>query len=237
MSNPILRIVDRNMNPDGWAVRNTAGGLPMAVYPAKQTAVNQANSELVASTTGGQLWVYDGAGIVELNKTYDPAVTLVNPAVTLGREVKAEGKVINQGLKWSTALLGLLPVSVLAPFFSPAFQEVPGTWWGVFFATFAWSAGVCVTVWAIASGRVTTGRGISATIIASLVVTSFVANAVGLASLDTESAFVAIDGNPWVTVPLRFVGLAFVTYGYIGTLLGGGVGCWLGLKVAKYTTR
>ena len=48
-----------------------------------------------------------------------------------------------------------------------------------------------------------------------------------------ESAMLDMGGPPWMRFLMAVVVTAFTTFGLAGTVLGGAVGVWVGLRVAR----
>ena len=60
-----------------------------------------------------------------------------------------------------------------------------------------------------------------------------IANVVSVGVLDVMPALYETNGHPLLRIPAAFAIAALLTYGYLGTLVSGAIGVWLGVRFAK----
>lgn len=232
----IERLVRKNETGAGWVVLAVEGGDPRRVCPTKKEAVSTATAELRGSSTGGRLRVYLGSGRLEVDRLVGSDVVAASerpPPAEVVAQVRREGEKVDSVLdagSQALAFAGFIGVPGIAALISPEVQEAAGDgWWAVLIATFTWTAGCALAVVVWNRSGLAGWPLISATVGCFLVALG-VAWILGSGVLDVESGL-QTAGNPFAMV-LVFVEVAVRTYGPLGALLGLGIGCWLGSRLA-----
>jgi hypothetical protein len=227
------RVVNRSENGAVWAVRD-AGGVVLAEHRLKADAVEDAVRQLRSG--GGELRVYTAAGVLQNTRVIAPDAEAAPPppaerpvAETWSERTEREGG------KWDTALDIALPIAagLGGAVLSPEVADADG-WIGVFLATLAFSLGCALATWALAATKVA-GWPAVFTVVLAFVASVYFAAKVGEGALDiagVESAMRDMGGPPWLRFLLAVVVTAFTTFGLVGTVLGGAVGVWVGVRVA-----
>jgi len=137
------------------------------------------------------------------------------------------------GENWDKLLGFVLPLvsAGIAGAVSPEVASAEG-WIGVFVATLAWSLGVALATWAVVSNDLT-GWPVAGAVAGSLALSAGVANLIGVGALAVDPEMTG-SGPAIVQFILGFIAAAVMTYGPVGTVLGGGVGVWLGFVAARH---
>lgn len=225
------RVVTRSENGAVWAVRD-AGGTVLAEHRLKADAVEDAIRQL--RSCGGELRVYTAAGALQDTRAIAPDAP-ARARETPAAETWSE-RTEREGGWWDTGLDIALPVLAGAggAALSPEVAEADG-WIGVFLATLAFSLGCALATWALAATKVSGWPAVS-TVVLAFAASVFFAAQVGEGALDIpsiESAMLDMGGPPWMRFLMAVVVTAFTTFGLAGTVLGGAVGVWVGLRVAR----
>lgn len=238
MNNQMARVVNAADGGSGWAVRG-GDGTQLAVHRKKTDAVDEAKIQLLSSPSGGELQVYTRAGRLEERRTMRPTgVPLAQLPVAatngLAERIESEGENWDHVISILAFVLPLLGAGGSA-FMSPEVAAADD-WFGVFFATLAWSLGCAVAVYTIAAAKVS-GWPAAGIVGLSFALSIFAAYMIGVGTLDINA--VATSASEY-NLPggLSFVAgvaaTAFATFGFVGALLGGSIGGWLGWRFATH---
>lgn len=226
------RVVDKAEDGRGWAVRSSAGK-SLAVHQLKSDAISDATQQLGISSTGGELRIFGDDGRLLECRRIDPQHRQVQPE-GLVQQVDREGGWWDHGVLAVSIVLPLLGAGGAA-LISPEVAAADD-WFGVFLATLAWSLGVGFSVFLLVTTKVSGWPAVS-TVGFCLFASIFIASELGKGTLDLDqiSAHMAQVNAPG---PFRFIAAvtatAFVTFGFVGAILGGGIGAWLGWRIAQY---
>lgn len=230
------RVVDRSEDGQEWAVRRARGAPPITTTKGKRSAIAVATAQLQAEPTGGELQIFFGDGRLESVRQIGSASGTSQPLLTeppsvreVIHQIRTEGKTVDKGLTLGLAALGIPSVSALSAFISPEVQAAAGDGWiAVFFATLTWSLGCALAV--VVVGK----SGLAGwPLVVGVAIVFFVALGIavllgkGVLNIGMPTA----PQNPAQTV-LDFAAAAFRTYGFIGAVLGGGIGVWVGTRLS-----
>ena len=140
-------------------------------------------------------------------------------------------RIESEGGHWDTALGFILPIAGAAgsAWVSPEVAAADG-WLAVFFSTLTWSLGIGLAVFFVLTAKQNMAQA-AVTAALSLLGALVVAYLLG-----TGVLFPAMTGSPQQLIA-GFVIAAFATYGIVGTLLGGGIGAWLGYRFAQHALK
>ena len=152
------------------------------------------------------------------------------PTMSLAQRLEKEGGTWDSWLEW------VVPLGLAAGtgFITPAFAELGGSWIAICIGTLTWSLGVAGATYAIVSERLQGWEAASAFAV-SLLVASFVAYGIGVGVLALDFT-VASGSHPVIRVIATFAFAAVQAYGALGALISGGIGAWLGWRVAQHTS-
>jgi hypothetical protein len=235
------RIVQRDAQRSCWTVVPTLGSEPTAETKTKALAVAAATDQLRALESGGRLRVHYSDGRLEFDRLVTTSGAPPRPTPTVegvARQIRAEGKTVDNGLDAGTKVLGALTylgVPGLAAIVSPEVQSAAGKgWWAVFLATFTWSMG-CTLATVVIKRSGLAGWPQAGAVGLCFVGALVIANLIGTGVLDVDSEL-AKAGNP-IEVIIAFAKVAARTYGPVGALLGLGLGCWLGSRIAPLVSK
>ncbi|MFC5288791.1 hypothetical protein ACFPM7_17170 [Actinokineospora guangxiensis] len=229
------RVVNRSESGAVWAVRD-AGGAVLAEHRLKADAIEDAIRQL--RPAGGELRVYTAAGVLQNTRAIAadaPLPRVARPvAETWSERTEREGGTWDTGLDVALPVLAGLGGAALSP-------EVAGAdgWIGVFFATLAFSLGCALATWALAATKVSGWPALFTVVFAFVASVSFAAM-VGAGVLEIasiQSAMPDMGGPPWLRFLMAVVVTAFTTFGLVGTVLGGAVGVWVGVRAARSHAR
>ncbi|WP_369132687.1 hypothetical protein [Modestobacter sp. I12A-02662] len=137
-----------------------------------------------------------------------------------------------EGARWNTLLEWVKPVSVVfGSSCASALVADAGHWMTVVLGTLTWSGGMAGAIYAIKAGRLTHYWALGAAAV-SLFMALGVARLLGVGVLDVDLPPVEVDLYLLHKVIFAFASAAVLTYGWPGTLISGGIGVWLGWRLA-----
>ena len=198
-------------------------------WPTKTAAVDEATRQLASS--GGVLKVYLRDGQFDFERTITP------PSATedVFRQVHQEGQTIDDRLSVvgkAIAIGAPLVGASISAFVSPEVHEAMSDGWiAVFFATLTFSLG-CAGATVFLRQRRLQGYPLLMAVGACFLGALGIANVIGVGVLDFESTYNTLGGPAPARLPLAFVIVALKTYGPVGTVVSGGIGAWLGYRLA-----
>ncbi len=139
-----------------------------------------------------------------------------------------------EGQRWDSLLEWLLPIGLAlgTSKVSPAVADAGGNWMLVALATLTWSGGMAGATYAIKAYRVTSGMSVVGLVAASLLGALGVAYVIGVGVLDVDFGMIEGPGYLPVQITIAFIVAAVLTYGWLGTLVSGAIGVWLGWRLA-----
>jgi hypothetical protein len=153
------------------------------------------------------------------------------------QQIDEEGDTIDERLSTAGKAIAIAaPVmgASISAFVSPEVHEAMSDGWlAVFFATLTFSLGCAGAMIIRRQGRLQ-GYPLLIAVGACFVGALAIANVLGTGVLDFESTYKTIGGPAPIRLPLAFVIVALKTYGPVGTVVSGGIGAWLGHRVAPF---
>ena len=147
---------------------------------------------------------------------------------SLRQHIEREGGHWNSLLEWVLPLGAAAGASVV----SPVVAEADGGWFAVFLATLTWSLGIAIATYVLVVNKLQ-GYEAAGAVAGSLLVALGIANVVSVGVLDVMPVLYETNGHPLLRIPAAFAIAALLTYGYLGTLVSGAIGVWLGVRFAK----
>jgi hypothetical protein len=263
--NPIVRVVDFIHEPAGWAVRTGVGQPSLSVHTDRPAAELYALIDCAESNAGGDVWVFDEDGKLADTLTRRPnsedqrrpADDTEDPdsqdeTDTGAAEEITEDPVIEvadtiakhsmTGLDWFITIGLLVAPALLSSLISPEILASDRSIVGVFFATFAFSAGIALAVFiGILLGDEAELWQFGALGVLCLVLTTFLAWVFGFTTYNWEWL---AEGMPkslplviaWVPWLFKFIWGALLIYGPIGAILGAGAGAYAGIRAGRYVS-
>lgn len=239
MAGSVERVVDRT-DDDRWAVRAGEGLPPILTTRLKKEAVAAAKEQISTAGDGGELRIYFASGLLERvdRSSTSPATEspvegsgiLAPELVATYKQVKREGKHIDKGLELLSSLVATGLVPIIAAGISPEVQTAMSEgWWAVFLATLTWSL-ACAGIVVLITRSSFKGMALATACVVVFLVSWGFAAYLGTGVLDLSEADTG-NGSPPAMLA-GFVMYAMQTYGVFGAFIGGGVGAWLGFRVA-----
>lgn len=152
-------------------------------------------------------------------------------------EIRPYKQFENEGERWDRVIEIVVPVAGAAgaAWISPEVSAADG-WVAVFIATLAWSLGCAISVYVLMTNNLS-GWPAAYAMGGSFIVSIIVAAGLGKGVLDSEKIMSLTQsggGPPVIRFLFAVAATAFVTLGVVGTILGGGIGVWLGIRVAQH---
>jgi hypothetical protein len=235
----LVWVVARSDDGVSWAVREAAGGQPLATAQQKDEAVLRAATDLAKCPAGGELRVYCEDGRLERLVDVPPAreAPIAQQATTrpgvadVAKTIDDEGEHIDTGLAILADLSVLIFGSGTSAWISTEVRTAMADgWWALFLATLTWSLG-CAVIFFVLTRSKLTGWPLALACLLAFWGSSVIAAGLGTGVLDIETA-TSGAGNPLEA--LAGIALAaFVTYGIIGTITGAAVGAWLAWRSSR----
>lgn len=154
------------------------------------------------------------------------------------RDVRQEHKTVDQAIGilmehvWPVAAV-LIGAGAASSWVSTEVGEAT-TFWGIFFATLSWSLGVAIITAATQIQDFVTMQPMALLAVVGLVLvlSSSVATAFAVGTLDQDPCTVSTCGSPPETV-LAYIGQAVVSFGFLGFMLGTVTGILCGLWAVR----
>jgi hypothetical protein len=226
-----------------WIVEpNAVGGwdtrLASATEPAHRASTWQRaeDSARTLAAPGDEVLVIDDRG-----RTLHRFVQLAGatagheprPAAPAGPSLRE--RLETEGQRWDSLLEWVLPIgaAVSTSWVSPGVAEAGGSWVLVALGTLTWTGGMAGATYAIKAYRVSSGMAVVSVVAGSLLAALGVAYVLGVGVLDVDLGLVEGPVYLPVKITIAFIVAAVLTYGWLGTLLSGSIGVWLGRRLAE----